>query len=613
MWHRLNKTLGGRLFRSDQGLPQAAIFSTPASMEKLDNGRWNPLWIQNQSELAQNTGGGGARGWSMAVSTYVVKAECARDISLAVKFAAKHNLRLVVKGAGHDYLGRSTAPNSLLIWTGRLQGIKWDRLNRTVTVEAGVIWQDVYTQAQERGRHAVGGSCPTVGAAGGFPLGGGFGEAGFSRREGMAAQNMLRATVVTASGKVVEASPASHPRLFWALRGGGGGTFGVVFDITYRTAEMPRLGGRVRVGLIIPEADEASWSAFTERWIAFVNTSLLTRHWGGSWYPGRTNLRPPYDDSLWFVPQFLFWDIPYAEAQSLFSNFQASLASDVACFSQDCLFYYEIYMAPNMTLHGENFTKLYPDFLYSPVIYTGRPGQFIDENYVKFTSYQHWIFYFSVFVPMGLYADPPALAKKLGRIMQLASPQSLYLSTGKSMGGDVYNSDRASNSINTHAFESGSLIIQALQLHGYWRGREPTLEALQLFWARNADLLTAIEAGVPSITPLPTECKAAEGLTQQEVTQCWQAVGQWVDKVSDIGTAQAAALRESFPDTGAYASEADYYEPNWQRQFWGDNYFELYRIKQKYDPKGLFVCHHCVGSEDWSEDGNCYVPPQGGH
>ena len=49
--------------------------------------------------------------------------------------------------------------------------------------------------------------------------------------------------------------------------------------------------------------------------------------------------------------------------------------------------------------------------------------------------------------------------------------------------------------------------------------------------------------------------------------------------------------------------ETDYFEANWQDYFWGDNYARLKRIKQKYDPDGLFFLHHGVGSEDWSADG----------
>ena len=64
-------------------------------------------------------------------------------------------------------------------------------------------------------------------------------------------------------------------------------------------------------------------------------------------------------------------------------------------------------------------------------------------------------------------------------------------------------------------------------------------------------------------------------------------------------------IREATPRAGSYVNETDYFEPRWQEEFWGDNYARLLRIKQKYDPGGLFFCHHCVGSESWSQDGMC--------
>ena len=62
-------------------------------------------------------------------------------------------------------------------------------------------------------------------------------------------------------------------------------------------------------------------------------------------------------------------------------------------------------------------------------------------------------------------------------------------------------------------------------------------------------------------------------------------------------------LRKLVSEPGAYVSESNYFEENWQRAFWGANYARLRAVKQKYDPEGLFFVHHGVGSEDWSADG----------
>jgi hypothetical protein len=77
--------------------------------------------------------------------------------------------------------------------------------------------------------------------------------------------------------------------------------------------------------------------------------------------------------------------------------------------------------------------------------------------------------------------------------------------------------------------------------------------------------------------------------------------------VAKIGKAKVdaaiAALRAAAPGAGAYVNECDFFQPDWQRAFWGDHYPRLLAIKRRYDPTGLFTVHHGVGSEAWSEDG----------
>jgi len=62
-------------------------------------------------------------------------------------------------------------------------------------------------------------------------------------------------------------------------------------------------------------------------------------------------------------------------------------------------------------------------------------------------------------------------------------------------------------------------------------------------------------------------------------------------------------LRAIAPDGGAYVSESNFFESEWQRSYWGSNYPRLAAIKKKYDPTGLFFVHNGVGSEEWSADG----------
>ncbi|KAG8714353.1 hypothetical protein FRC08_012055 [Ceratobasidium sp. 394] len=191
------------------------------------------------------------------VPTYSVVANGGSDVSRAVVFAGKHRLRLVVKNTGHDYLGRSSAAGSFSIWTHRLKGMNFtDSFVPTgcsrnvsgvpgVTLRAAEQWRDVYQAVDERNMTIVGGAANSVGAAGGYVQGGGHSPLGFLY--GMAADNVLQFTVVKPDGKTVKANACQNKDLFWALRGGGGSTWGVTLDVTYKT--HPPLRSIVGIGV----------------------------------------------------------------------------------------------------------------------------------------------------------------------------------------------------------------------------------------------------------------------------------------------------------------------------------------------------------------------------
>ena len=227
----LDKVLGDRLLRVEAPL-RACVTDpgSPAAEAALANLR-NPYAIQDDPGAFQTTGWFGA--FENRHSPLAIAAESAVDIAAAVDFARQRGIGLVIKGTGHDYLGRASAPESLLIWTHRMREITMHDAFRpagtdgpgvpAITVGAGTRWLEAYQAATVHGKYVQGGGCVSVGAAGGFPQGGGFGS--FSRRYGTAAGNILEAEVVLASGEIVVANEARHPDLFWALRGGGGGTF----------------------------------------------------------------------------------------------------------------------------------------------------------------------------------------------------------------------------------------------------------------------------------------------------------------------------------------------------------------------------------------------------
>ncbi|RYO76028.1 hypothetical protein DL766_007703 [Monosporascus sp. MC13-8B] len=174
--------------------------------------------------------------------SYVVKATNVAQIQLAVNFARNLNLRLVVKNKGHDFNAKSTGAGALSIWTHHLQDIKYLGKNYNhrasgyqgpaFKIGSGVTAIDLYQAADNLGLHVLGGAARTVGIGGGYTLGGGHSP--LSSMYGMAADQVLSMQVVLPSGKFITVDEKNYPDLFFALCGGGGGTWGVVTSLVIR-------------------------------------------------------------------------------------------------------------------------------------------------------------------------------------------------------------------------------------------------------------------------------------------------------------------------------------------------------------------------------------------
>ena len=159
----------------------------------------------------------------------VVYVAGAQDVATCLAFARKHHLPVAARSGGHSYAGWSSN-SGLVLDVGKLAGISTS--SGVATIGAGARLIDVYTGLAAHGVTVPAGSCPTVGVAG-LTLGGGVGVTG--RAYGLTCDSLTGAEVVTADGKTRNVSATSDPDLFWALRGGGGGNFGVVTSLSYRT------------------------------------------------------------------------------------------------------------------------------------------------------------------------------------------------------------------------------------------------------------------------------------------------------------------------------------------------------------------------------------------
>ncbi|KAG0602850.1 hypothetical protein M758_10G046600 [Ceratodon purpureus] len=223
-----------------------------------------------------------------------VRVEDVDDVQNAIRFATRHNLRIVVKSSGHDFLGRSAAAGSFLIWMHKLRNItihdSWagacglHREAAAVTVVGGVPWGEVYDALEGTGYIAVGGMSLTVSAAGGFVQGGGHGA--LSPSFGLAVDNVLEVEVVTADGTLRVANACQEADLFFALRGGGGGTFGVVTSVTYKLHRNP--ANFVGTQLQLDPQDGAAWTTTTTQeeiltlW-SRETVALDAARWAGYW------------------------------------------------------------------------------------------------------------------------------------------------------------------------------------------------------------------------------------------------------------------------------------------------------------------------------------------
>ncbi|KAK3674091.1 hypothetical protein LTR78_005938 [Recurvomyces mirabilis] len=167
---------------------------------------------------------------------YAVNVSCAQDVSAAIKFATKNNIRLVVRNTGHDYNGKSTGSGALGIWLHHLKDISfkdWSDSHyngKAIKLGAGVQGFEAYNAADAIGLQVVGGECPTVGIAGGYTQGGG--HSALASKHGLAADQVLEWEVITGTGDYLVANRQQNSDLYWALSGGGGGTYGVALSMT---------------------------------------------------------------------------------------------------------------------------------------------------------------------------------------------------------------------------------------------------------------------------------------------------------------------------------------------------------------------------------------------
>jgi FAD/FMN-containing dehydrogenase len=550
-WDALNAAVAGRLMKVQPPLAACAPDVDGAACQDLLKNLRNPYYVGDQAGATQTSGWVDA--WMSAPSVYAVAATATADVVAAVNFARDHNLRLVVKGGGHSYQGTSNAADSLLVWTRGMndivlhdafvpQGCTAPAV-QAVSAGAGAIWMRVYNAVTTKaGRYAQGGGCTTVGVAG-LIQSGGFGS--FSKNYGTAASWLLEAEVVTADGAVRIANACTNPDLFWGLKGGGGGSLGVVTRLTLQTHALPVwAGGAIAT---IEAASDDAFRRLIKAFIDFYADNLCNPHWGESVDIRRNNIL-----SISMVSQGLDTMQSKVVWQPFFDWVAA--APEAYRLTREPL----IGAMPAQHWWDADFRRQY---LPRSIVGDKRPGASPDDFWWSGDAGQvGWFLhgYESAWMPMALLEQD-----QRGRLVDAlfaASRQwwSVLLHFNKGLGGAP---DDAVAAARDTATNPAVLTAFALAIIAGW--------------------------GPPAHPELPDH-EPDIGVARPDARAIARAMVE---------------LRKVVPDAGAYVSESSYFEKDWQGAYWGTNYQRLRAVKAKYDPDGLFFVHHGVGSEDWSADG----------
>lgn len=559
-WAQLAAAVGGRLVQVESPLAVCQRDAgSPACTALLDSLN-NPWFLGDEVGLTQNLGW--VEAWTSAPSAWAVVARDTADVVAAVNFAREHRLRLVVKGGGHSYLGTSNAADSLLIWTRRMRAVTVHEAfvpdgceatmkpQRAVSVDAGAVWAHAYDAVTTKaGGYVQGGGCLTVGVAG-LVQSGGFGS--FSKAFGLASASLLQAEVVTADGEVRIANACQHPELFWGLKGGGGSSLGVVTRLTLRIHDLPETFGAVNMTL--RASSPTAYRALIGRVFDFYRSQLMNPHWG-------EQIRLRTDHSIRIA--MVFQGLDRSQAKAVWQPFLDALGEAPADFTVDFSLL-KIVATSARTFWSPTLVKRWLGFIGTD----GRPGApptqvFWPGDQRQAGQVLHG--YQSAWLPASLL-DPAQRDALHDALFEAARHWEVTLHLNKGLAGasaEVLAAAR-DTAMNPAVLDAFALVICAgggpLPLPGV-AGHEPDVAAAR-------------------------------------------------SRARAIGRAMAP-LRKLVPDAGAYLSECNYFEPNWQQAFWGSNHARLAAAKARYDPDGLFFIHHGVGSEQWSADGFTPVAGQG--
>ncbi|KAK3389275.1 hypothetical protein B0H63DRAFT_427652 [Podospora didyma] len=568
-WRRFNTSLGGALLKP---LPPAAACYTGTPSYNLTQCRYivnnassgsffhdDPVqiltqWTEGNTCLpAINATGTCSQG---GFPVYVVNATTVKHVQAAVNFARNNNIRLVIKNTGHDFGGRSVGAGSLSVWTHHLDSFQYlprytqgNYTGMAAQFGSGLQAWRVFNYMYDNGNITiVGPGLRSVGANGGWFASGGHGN--LASFYGLGADQALEIHVVTADGRFVVANADENEDLFYALRGGGGSTYGVVTSVIVK-AYPPINTTRAQLSIACrPPAD--------------------------------TNARAPLaqiTNATFFVNDTaLYW-----KALGVYFQFKKTIV-DAGGVDWDYLYPLQGVAAPtNGTVRNGTTNATVPATGpgFSFRVAATFPNRTVDQVA-------------TILAPLyAAFRAVPGLAHiTLTRSEISTSP---YAGARTPVPGSGLSQTRYRSRIlprvnwaTEASFETTMSAIRAgVEDGGYtWHGLSiGATNDVAGYPGRTAAVNPAWRNGILHgifITQQPT------GLTTQAARDEEARIQRYM-----------SVLRAVSPGAGAYMNEGDPGEPDWQQAFYGSNYNRLLNIKRRRDPWGVFWAPTTVGSEAW--------------
>ncbi|KAF2668213.1 FAD-binding domain-containing protein [Microthyrium microscopicum] len=488
---------------------------------------------------------------------YFLAAQTPSDVQAAVKFAAKHNIRLSIISSGLDYLGRNNAPNGLLLSLKHLKGIRQlsefeanqsgadsvysnasssssaPQVPIAVSVGAGVTAQELNNSLEDKNVFMPGPASGAITIAGGWSQGGGHGP--LSSTYGLGAHQVLEYQVITADGELRIANSVSNPDLFWALRGGSGSTFGVVVQATVKVYKSPE----VTVSSWWINATTSSNATATYQAAAYLHSQFPALN--AQQVQGYYNIYPKAIRGVFLLPSK-----GISEAKQIWDPVLQRLQGipGMSAVIQEHE-YYANYKEMFDGLFGMLNQTAYEPEDRCHKKWEWRPDLF-ECQYNITTKYAGRI----------RRRQQPLLKNVLD-----PQPAGRYNVDSQLMGVKHLSDFKLADALEKAMPRDGGKMVPDAMLQGY------------LIAGRN--------------------------VMKQDDTSIHPA---WKEAYVLITGTNVSSIRAISPDMGSYVEEGYWNATDWKNLFWGSNYNRLESIKNKYDPNHVFFAAPGIGSDFWTID-----------